>query len=48
MAEVEVEDWNQGVLIMVLSTLPRLERCVLGRLCKTEWNSGLDGSLKPL
>lgn len=45
MAEVKVKDWNQGVLIMVLSILPR---CVLGRLCKTEWNSGLDEVLKPL
>ena len=48
MAEVEVKDWNQGVLIMVLSILPGLARCVLGRLCKTEWNSGLDEVLKPL
>lgn len=48
MAEVEVKDWNQGVLIMVLSILPGLARCVLGRLCKTEWNCGLDEVLKPL
>lgn len=48
MAEVEVKNWSQGVLIMVLNILPTLERCVLGRLCKTEWNSGLDEVLKPL